>query len=161
VCQNIEEYEQQGIHLVESCKMTEIKLLGPTDLRLLDNVADGVFDDPIIKSSTQDFLADPRHRLIVALDGALVVGFVSAVIYVHPDKPAPELWINEIGVAPTHQGQGIGKALMRTILDVAKQSGCSEAWVLTDRSNLPAMAMYRSAGGEETLPDPTMFTFRL
>jgi len=98
---------------------------------------------------------------VVAFDKAVVVGFVSAVIYVHPDKLAPERWINEIGVAPTHHRHGIGKALMQAILEDARKSGCSEAWILTDRGNLPAMALYRSAGGEETLPDPTMFTFRL
>ena len=141
--------------------MIEIKLLGPAHLRILDNVAENVFDDPIVESSAREFLGDPRHRLVVALDEDTVVGFVSAVIYVHPDKPAPELWINEIGVAPTHQNQGIGKSLMRAILEEAKRSGCSEAWVLTDRINLPAMAMYKSSGGEETLPDPTMFTFKL
>ena len=141
--------------------MIEIKLLGPEHLPILDKVAENVFDDPIVESSAREFLGDPRHRLVVALDEDTVVGFVSAVIYVHPDKPAPELWINEIGVAPTHQRLGIGKSLMRAILEEAKRSGCSEAWVLTDRINLPAMAMYRSAGGEETLPDPTMFTFKL
>jgi len=141
--------------------MTEIKLLGPTDLHILNNVAEDVFDDPIVESSAQEFLNDPRHRLVVALDKAVVVGFVSAVIYVHPDQLAPELWINEIGVAPTHHRHGIGKALMQAILEDARKSGCSEAWILTDRGNLPAMALYRSAGGEETLPDPTMFTFRL
>lgn len=86
---------------------------------------------------------------------------MSAVIYVHPDKPAPELWINEIGVAPTHQRQGIGQALVRAVLEEAKRSDCSEAWVLTDRTNLPAMALYRSASGAESPPDPTMFTFIL
>jgi len=141
--------------------MAEIKLLGPADLHLLTNVAEDVFDDPIVETSAQEFLGDPRHRLVVALDNNLVVGFVSAVIYVHPDKPAPELWINEIGVAPIHQRQGIGKALMQLVLEEAKRSGCSEAWVLTDRTNLPAMAMYKMAGGEETLPGPTMFTFKL
>lgn len=141
--------------------MITLKFLRPSDLPLLTNVAEDVFDNPIVESSAQEFLVDPRHRLVVALDGDLVIGFVSAVIYVHPDKPAPELWINEIGVAPTHHRQGIGKALTQAILEEAKRSGCSEAWVLTYRSNLPAMAMYKSAGGEETLPDPTMFTFRL
>lgn len=141
--------------------MLEIKLLHPTDSDILNNVATDVFDDPIVPSSAQEFLNDPRHRLVVALDDNLVLGFVSAVIYLHPDKPAPELWINEIGVAPTHQRQGIGKLLLRHLLDHAKQSGCTEAWVLTDRENIAAMAMYKSAGGEETLPDPTMFTFPL
>ena len=141
--------------------MTEIKLLGPNDLRVLDNVARDGFDDPIVGASAQEFLSDPRHRLVVALDNDLVVGFVIAVIYVHPDKPAPELWINEIGVAPTHHRQGIGKALMQAILQEAKKSGCSEAWVLTDRTNLAAMAMYRSTGGIEETPDSTMFTYIL
>ena len=141
--------------------MITLKLLRLSDLPLLNHVAGDVFDDPIVESSAQEFLADPRHRLVVALDDNLVVGFVSAVNYVHPDKPAPELWINEIGVAPTHQRQGVGKALMQAILEESKRSGCSEAWVLTDRGNLPAMAMYKSAGGEETPPDSVMFTFRL
>ena len=141
--------------------MLEIKLLTSTDSHYLNNVADDVFDDPIVESAAQEFLNDRRHRLVVALDNNVVVGFVSGVIYVHPDKPAPELWINEIGVAPTHQRQGIGKRLLQAMLEEARQSGCAEAWVLTERTNAAAMAMYTSIGGDETLPDPTMFTFKL
>lgn len=141
--------------------MLEIKLLGPTDIHYLNNVAQDVFDDPIVESYAQEFLNDPRYRLVIALDNNVVVGFVSAVIYLHPDKPAPELWINEIGVTPSHQRQGIGKALLQHLLEDAKKVGCAEAWVLTDRMNMPAMAMYKSAGGVEILPDPTMFTFKL
>ena len=141
--------------------MLEIKLLGSTYSHYLNNIAIDVFDDPIVESAAQEFLDDPRHRLVVALDNNLVVGFVSAVIYLHPDKPAPELWINEIGVAPTHQRQGIGKSLLQSLLAHAKQSGCIEAWVLTDRANIAAMAMYKSTSGIETVPDPTMFTFVL
>ncbi len=141
--------------------MLEIKLLGPADSDILNNVAEDVFDDPIVMSSAQQFLDDTRHRLVVALQDNVVVGFVSAVAYLHPDKPAPELWINEIGVAPSHQRQGIGKLLLQHLLDEAKQSGCTEAWVLTDRENLPAMGMYKSAGGVENSRDQTMFTFKL
>ena len=141
--------------------MIEIRLLGPADSLVLSNVAGEVFDDPIVEASARDFLADPRHCLVVAMDGALVVGFVSAVIYLHPDKAAPELWINEIGVAPAHRRQGIGKRLLQAILEHAREAGCTEAWVLTDRKNTAAMGMYESVGGFETLPDPTMFTFPL
>jgi aminoglycoside 6'-N-acetyltransferase I len=141
--------------------MPEIKVLGPTDSRYLDHIAQDVFDDPIIRSSAEEFLADSRHRLVVALDNDVVVGFVSAVIYLHPDKSTPEMWINEVGVAPTHQGQGIGKALLQAVLDHAKHAGCKEAWVLTERENTAAMALYKSGQGVETLPDPVMFTFNL
>jgi len=141
--------------------MAEIKLLGPADFDILNHVASDVFDDSIVVSSAQQFLNDTRHRLVVALAEDLVVGFVSAVIYLHPDKSAPELWINEIGVSPTYQRQGIGKLLLQFMLDHARQSGCREGWVLTERTNIAAMAMYRSVGGEEESPDPTMFTFPL
>ena len=76
-----------------------IRRIGPDDAAVLDRVADDVFDYPIDPRWTAEFLADRRHHLAVALDGDLVVGMASAVHYVHPDKP-PELWINEVGVAP-------------------------------------------------------------
>ena len=66
-----------------------------------------------------------------------------------------------MGVAPTHQGQGIGKAMLREMLALAKELGCSEAWVLTDRDNAPAMRLYAGAGGEAAPQDAVMFEFDL
>ena len=51
--------------------------------------------------------------------------------------------------------------LLRYLLQDAQRSGCTEAWVLTDLENIAGMAMYKSAGGVEWLPDPRMFTFEL
>ena len=138
----------------------EIKILAAGDEAVLDRVAD-VFDDPIDVAASREFLADARHRLAVALDEGVVVGFVSAVLYVHPDKPRPELWINEVGVAETHQGRGLGRSLMEAILENARALGCGEAWVLTDRSNAAAMRLYASAGGRLAPGDTVMFEFSL
>src|SRR5262249_16957237 len=113
----------------------EVKVLGPQDAGALENVAPGGFDDPIDIHGAVEFLADPRHYLAVAVDEGLIGGFVSAVHYVHPDKSRPEMWINEVGVAETHQGRGLGKRLLRAVFDVARGLGCAEAWVLTDRAN--------------------------
>jgi ribosomal protein S18 acetylase RimI-like enzyme len=137
----------------------EIKLLGRNDAGALMNVAPGVFDNPIDPRTTNTFLGDPRHHLAIAVDEGMVVGFVSAVHYVHPDKPCPEFWINEVGVAPTHQGSGLGSDLLRSMLEEGRRNGCDEAWVLTDRSNIPAMRLYSSGGGTQS--DQVMFTFRL
>lgn len=138
-----------------------IQTLGPNDLALLDQVAEDVFDDALIPAQAATFLADDRHHLVVARDGDWIVGFVSAVHYLHPDKAAPELWINEVGVAPSHQGQGIGKQLMAATLSLGRELGCHLAWVLTDRGNTPAMQLYQRSGGEETPPDSVMYTFTL
>ncbi len=139
----------------------EIKRLSLDDADILAHIAPGVFDDPIQWERAREFLADPRHHLIVAIHDGVIVGFVSAVHYVHPDKPQPELWINEVGVADGYRGQGIGAPLMRETLDVGRRLGCAEAWVLTERSNEAAMRLYASNGGEAAPQDAVMFTFHL
>ena len=139
----------------------EIRLLGPADLDVLESVAPDVFDDPIDPRAADEFLKDPRHHIAVAIDNGVVVGFASAVHYTHPDKPAPELWINEVGVAPTHQGLGIGKAILAKLLDHARALGCVEAWVLTGRINQAAMRLYAASGGIEAPTDSVLFTFPL
>lgn len=77
----------------------EVRILGKGDESVLANVAPDVFDDPLDARATPEFLSDPRHQLADAIDDGLVVGFASAMLYVHPDKPHPELWINEVGVS--------------------------------------------------------------
>lgn len=138
----------------------DIRLLPPEDRAVLDNVAPDVFDNPVHERWSAEFLGDPRHHLAVAVDGDVVVGFASAVHYVHPDKP-PELWINEVGVAPTHRGRGLGTALLRRLFEVAEGLGCHEAWVLTEQSNAPARRLYAGLGGRELAEPVVMFTFRL
>jgi ribosomal protein S18 acetylase RimI-like enzyme len=127
---------------------TRIKILQPGDEHVLMNVAAGVFDNPIDAKLTKEFLEDPRHHIAVAIDHGKVVGFASGVHYIHPDKP-PELWTNEVGVAPTHQRRRLGKAVLRALFEVGKSCNCTAAWVLTLRSNPNAVALYSSVGGIE------------
>jgi ribosomal protein S18 acetylase RimI-like enzyme len=137
-----------------------VKVLGPGDQAVLDDVLPGVFDNALDPTLVAEFVGDGRLHLAVAIDQGQVVGFASGVHYVHPDKPS-ELWINEVGVAPSHQGHGIGKAVVRALLQHGERLGCREAWVLTDRSNQAAMRLYTSAGGKEAPNDQVMFTFHL
>jgi aminoglycoside 6'-N-acetyltransferase I len=127
----------------------EISLLRAGDEHVLDRVADGVFDGPVDNALRSDFLSDPRHHLSIGIEDGVVVGFASAVHYVHPDKP-PQLWINEVAVSPAHQRRGIARAVVAALLSLGRELGCTEAWVLTDEENAAARALYRSAGGTET-----------
>jgi aminoglycoside 6'-N-acetyltransferase I len=138
----------------------EIRILSRGDESILRNVAPGVFDNRVDERLSVEFLSDPRHHLVVAIEADLVVGFASAVHYIHPDK-TPELWINEIAVAPSHQRRGLGKRLLQEVLAIGKPLGCKEAWVLTERSNTPAKRLYASMGGDEVFKEQVMYTFRL
>ena len=136
----------------------DTRILRADESAILDNVAPGVFDHALDPRLVAEFLGDDRHHLAVAVDQGQVIGFASGVHYVHPDKP-PELWINEVGVAPGHQGRGVGKAVIRALLQHGERLGCAEAWVLTDRSNHAAMRLYASTGGQEAPRDSVMFNF--
>ena len=138
--------------------MFTVKVLATSDVSLLLNAADGVFDNPVDKQLAREFLGDPRHHIVVAISDGVVIGFASALHYVHPDK-RPELWIDEVGVAPSHQSKGVGKAIMAEMLELGKQLGCVNAWVLTDRSNAAANALYRSVGGRAAEGDTVMYEF--
>lgn len=137
-----------------------IHILRPGDEAMLANVAPDVFDDEVNPLWAAEFVADPRHHMAVALDGTLVVGMASGVHYLHPDKPN-ELFVNEVGVAPTHHRQGIARRLLEALFAEGRALGCAEAWVATDVSNATARALYSSTGGQES-PEPfIMCTFAL
>jgi aminoglycoside 6'-N-acetyltransferase I len=86
--------------------VVEIRILGEGDAALLQACANGVFDHSRSPELLAEFLADARHHIVAAIVDRTLVGFVSAVHYVHPDKQ-PELWINEVSVAESHRGQGM------------------------------------------------------
>jgi aminoglycoside 6'-N-acetyltransferase I len=138
----------------------EIRVLHAGDEHVLELAAEGVFDNAIDAQLAREFLSDPRHHIVAAIEDGRAVGFVSAVDYIHPDKPR-ELWINEVAIAPTHQGGGIGRALLEAMLAHGRALDCCEAWVLTDRSNKIAMRLYSGASGAGTPQDTVMFNFRL
>lgn len=137
-----------------------VRVLGAHEAAVLDRVAPDVFDGPVDARWCAEFFADPRHHLAVALDDGVVVGMASGVHYVHPDKP-PELFIDEVGVAPTHEGRGIGRRLLAALLAHARGLGCVEAWVLTDYDNAAARRLYAAAGGVEREQATLLFSFPL
>ena len=125
----------------------EIRLLGPADAQLLARVSPDVFDGALNPRCTQEFLRDPRHHMALALVDGVVVGMASAVHYVHPDKE-PVLWINEVGVAQTHQRSGIARRLLQALFERGRDVGCRTSWVATEASNTAARRLYEGAGGK-------------
>lgn len=136
----------------------DIRILGPADDWVFERVLPEVFDNPVDPRWAAEFLADARHHMAVALVEGRVVGMASAVHYVHPDKP-PELWVNEVGVAPSYRNQGLGRQLLRALFARGRELGCTEAWLGTGESNAAARRMYAAVGGKE---EPMVYvTFKL
>ena len=131
-------------------------LATPNDVADFQRIDYDVFDNPVAPASLKAFLDDHRHHIAIAKDGGAIIGFVSAIDYVHPDKPR-ELWINEVGVASAWRGKGVAKQLLSMMLAHGRDMGCAEAWVVTEPENVPANALYRSIADEGDA-EPTLLT---
>ena len=105
-----------------------------------------LFDDPLVPTAVERFLADPAHHLLLAYDGERPVGFVSGVEMTHPDK-GTEMFLYELAVDEDHRRRGVGRALVEALAELARSKGCYDVWVLTEEENEAAVATYRRAGG--------------
>lgn len=138
----------------------ELRLLGAGDGALLERAGADLFDHSVRRELAREFLSDPRHHMVAAVQGGAMIGFASGLHYVHPDKD-PEMWIVEVGVLESRRREGVGDALVRTLLAHARRIGCREAWVLTDADNGPACALYGSTGASEPPGTTIMYTWSL
>jgi len=123
----------------------EIREVGSGDEGLFDRVAADVFDEPVDPGRLAAYLAEPGHHMLVALHAGEVVAQVAAIVHRHPDKPA-ELYIDEVGVTPALQRQGIARRMLDEMFALGKALGCEEAWVGTEPGNGPARGLYESYG---------------
>lgn len=126
--------------------LVEIRQVGQGDAALFERVAEEVFDEPVDIGRLAAYLAEPGHHMIVALHDGWIVGQTAAVVHRHPDK-ATELYIDEVGVTPAFQRQGIARAMLDRMFALGKSLGCAEAWVGTEPDNWPARALYAERGG--------------
>jgi aminoglycoside 6'-N-acetyltransferase I len=122
-----------------------IKRLQVGDEKLLERVAEDVFDDAIDPHYLTSYLAEGNHFMIVAIHETEVVGQIRAVIHKHPDRPH-ELYIDNLGVTPKRQRQGIATRLLDAMLELGNQNGCKEAWLATESNNTQAQGFYNTYG---------------
>ena len=78
--------------------------------------------------------------------GAFEAKTLAGVLSVCPDEEGRGISISSLVVHPTHQRQGIGQALLRSVID---RYPTSELTVQTAAANTPALALYFRFGFSE------------
>src|SRR4030095_15056196 len=109
----------------------ELHRVTSDDVDLFDRIADDVFDEPIVPERLCDYLAEPGHLMILAVDDGIVVGQCAAVVHRHPDK-VTELYIAEWGTATSRQRQGIGRSMIDAMFEWGRELDCKESWLGTE-----------------------------
>lgn len=138
----------------------QFRIASPGDEPLFDRPHPGVFDNPIRPDALRTFLADPGHHIAIATEDDAIVGMATANEYLHPDKPT-QVWINEVGVAPTHRRRAIATQLLGAMLAHLKARGFKNAWLATEHDNTAARATFRKPPGAAEAEGVVMFEYDL
>jgi aminoglycoside 6'-N-acetyltransferase I len=126
----------------------EIRRITPGDEAVFERIAPEVFDEPVNAARLEEYLREPGHLMLLAIEDGLVVGQCAAVVHRHPDK-ATELYVDEVGTASTHRRQGIARGMLEAMFDWGRELGCTEAWLGTELDNDAANGLYRGVGPVE------------
>ncbi|MHB8875846.1 MAG: GNAT family N-acetyltransferase [Myxococcaceae bacterium] len=85
-------------------------------------------------------------EVLLAEDGAQVVGFALFFHNFSTFLAKPGLYLEDLFVRPEHRGQGHGKALLAALARLALERGCGRfEWSVLDW-NEPALRFYRKLG---------------
>ena len=116
---------------------------------LLANVDPDVFDHEIQQDMLTAYLSDPRHAMFVAVEDGVVVGQVRGNVHLQPDR-ASDLYLDNLGTAPSHQRRGIATQLVRALVAWGEAQGCTFAWLATETDNTGALLFYEAQDFERT-----------
>lgn len=106
------------------------------------------FSHPWTARNFRDAMADPPRSRVLVLRGPHAPGDPERgiVAYCVTELAAGELHVHNVAVHPAYRGHGLGRRLMRLVLDMGARRGARCALLEVRRSNELARRMYESLG---------------
>jgi GNAT superfamily N-acetyltransferase len=94
------------------------------------------------------FSPKPAAEVIIARRGKTPVGFALFFTTFSTFAGRPGIWLEDLFVLPDNRRQGVGRALLRAIAQIALQRNCGRLeWSVLDW-NYPAIRLYRKLGAK-------------
>ncbi len=98
-------------------------------------------------NALQALLAEPgKGRIFVAREGRDVVAMASLLYTISTAEGGKAALFEDLVTAPEHRKRGIGEALLKHVVNEARNEGVLRITLLTDMQNERAQAMYRRVG---------------
>jgi len=104
------------------------------------------------------FSEPPTAYALLAFDDAAPVGFASYSFLWPAVGLTRSLYLKELYVSDAQQGSGVGRQLIESLSEVARNHNCSRLEWTTDQDNLGAQAFYEALGYKQ---HPTKLVYRL
>ncbi|XP_052028553.1 N-acetyltransferase family 8 member 7 [Apodemus sylvaticus] len=106
---------------------------------------------------TRTYLSSRSSCFWIAESRGQMVGIVAALPVKDPLLQKKQLQLCHLSVSSEHRREGIGKAMVRTVLQFAQKQGFSEVVLTTSMLQYAALALYQGMGFQKT--GETFYTY--
>lgn len=124
--------------------MFEIRDMRPEDLEEVAGIEKNSFSDPWSKSSFEDMLSLPAYRALVITENDKVAGYACTLMVLDEGQ------ILNIAIDKSQRRRGLGRMLLKYVLEQGKEQGACFFTLEVRESNKPAIGLYESFGFRET-----------
>jgi N-acetylglutamate synthase-like GNAT family acetyltransferase len=107
-------------------------------------------DGVVVPERLNRLRANHRGVVLVAQRGDEVVGFATVHVLSVLNRPRDVAWLTALVVDESARGSGVGRRLVESVEDFARQSGCERLSVTTQEHRTDARAFYGRVGLEPT-----------
>ena len=106
-----------------------------------------VLDDAQARALYARFLTYPDYKIYVAEEGGRIVGSFALLVMLNLGHcGAPSAIVEDVVVDPQMQGRGVGAAVMRAAMDLARDKGCYKLVLSSNAKRVRAHAFYERLG---------------
>jgi ribosomal-protein-alanine N-acetyltransferase len=129
---------------------TELRAMRREDLEAVVGLEVASYDFPWTPGIFRDCLAAGHNCWVVEHDGAIAgYGILSVA--------AGEAHVLNVCIGPMHRGLGLGRRMMKRLLDLARWYGAERVFLEVRPSNPAAQALYVTLGFEEVGRRPNYY----
>jgi len=136
--------------IIREAKASDLLTIGKLTLKLIEAMGDteGI-DIKLIAENCRDLLSEANSHILVAEIKGVVVGFVNFTTRKTILHRGLSGLIDELIVAKSYRGKGVGKQLLSGAIEKSRQLGCCELEVSTEKTNIKAREFYKQCGFTE------------
>jgi len=139
--------------------LLNIERLGIEDERKALEIVQ-VFQFKVQKDSlNKEFLSDKKNILIGAYRENQLVGFLYGYSLPRIERENPLMFLYSIAVIPEYRSKGIAKKMVKYFKEICNKNNCMKMFLITNESNIAAMALYKATKGKRKCTDDVIFTY--
>lgn len=136
--------------IIREAKESDLITIRELTLELLETMGDteGI-DIKLIAENCQNLLSEANSHILVAEIEGIIVGFVNFTTRKTILHRGLSGLIDELIVAESYHGKGIGRQLLSIAIEKGRKLGCCEVEVSTEKTNIKAREFYIQCGFTE------------